>query len=218
MIDFKIELKKDLLEQFRDKNHIEDFVEVVGTQLNEVYAFFEELVALRAINNAEGIQLDRIGDIVVLTRKEAAILAGFTDEEGYLNDATYRKYLIYKILKNTCNSTYYDILKCMKMFWGDHELKYREDPKEPATIIFDFDASPDLNNENINTPLVKAAGVKLHLKMHQESETSVYAGVAFVMGSVATYECDEAVIEPNTYLSDADGLILTSENNEWLIE
>ena len=136
MADFVSALKADLVEQFRGKENIEGLVEVIGIQLQAVYDFYEQLRNERDVYTAVGKQLDGVGDIAVMTRKEAGQLAGKPIPFEVIDDDTYRQYLIYKILKNTCDCTYPDIIKAFRMFW-DRPLYYTEDPDEPATMIFD---------------------------------------------------------------------------------
>ena len=164
MADFVTKLKEDLVEQFRGKANIEALMEVVGIQLQEVFDFYEQLRTERSVEKAVGKQLDGVGDIAVMTRKEAGQLAGNPIPFEVIDDDTYRQYLIYKILKNTCNCTYPDIIKAFRMFW-DRPLYYTEDPEQPATMIFDTGELPgDVDTTPLfRTPLIRAAGVTLKL-------------------------------------------------------
>lgn len=164
MADYVATLKADLVEQFRGKDNIEALVEVIGIQLQAVYEFYEQLRNERDVYSAVGKQLDGVGDIAVLTRKEAGQLAGDPIPFEVADDETYRQYLIYKILKNTCDCTYPDIIKAFRMFW-DRPLYYTEDPAEPATMIFDTGELPgDVDTTPLfRTPLIRAAGITLRL-------------------------------------------------------
>lgn len=175
MADFVTKLKEDLVEQFRGKANIEALMEVVGIQLQEVFDFYEQLRTERSVEKAVGKQLDGVGDIAVMTRKEAGQLAGNPIPFEVIDDDTYRQYLIYKILKNTCNCTYPDIIKAFRMFW-DRPLYYTEDPEQPATMIFDTGELPgDVDTTPLfRTPLIRAAGVtlKLYARTSVEMETA----------------------------------------------
>lgn len=159
-----VELKDNLLEQFRGKPYIEALVEVIAEQFQDVFDFFDQLRTERDVKNAVGKQLDNVGDIVVLNRIEAAQLAGDPIPYDVLDDETYRQYLIYKILKNTCDCTYPEIIKAFKMFW-DRPLYYTEDPEQPATMIFDTGEMQGTVDTRplFETPLLKAAGVTVKL-------------------------------------------------------
>ena len=164
MADYVVALKKDLVEQFRGKANIEALVEVIGAQFQQVYDFYDQLRYNRDVYTAIGKNLDGVGDIAVLTRMEAAQIAGDPIPFEVIDDERYRQYLIYKILKNTCDCTYPDIIKAFRMFW-DKPLYYTEDPAYPATMIFDtgeMDGTVD-TTPLFNTPLLRAAGVTLKL-------------------------------------------------------
>lgn len=175
MADFVTKLKEDLVEQFRGKANIEALMEVIGIQLQEVFDFYEQLRTERSVEKAVGKQLDGVGDIAVMTRKEAGQLAGNPIPFEVIDDDTYRQYLIYKILKNTCNCTYPDIIKAFRMFW-DRPLYYTEDPEQPATMIFDTGELPgDVDTTPLfRTPLIRAAGVtlKLYARTSVEMDTA----------------------------------------------
>lgn len=164
MVDYISVLKEDLVEQFRGKPNIEALVEVIGIELQQVADFYEQLRTERDLDHAVGKQLDGVGDIVVMTRKEAGELAGDPIPFDVIDDDTYRQYLIYKILKNTCDCTYPDIIKAFRMFWN-RPLYYTEDPDEPATMIFDTGDLPgDVDTTPLfKTPLIRAAGITLRL-------------------------------------------------------
>ena len=86
MADFVEKLKSDLVEQFKGKPHIEALMEVIGEQLQDVADFYEDLRTLRGIHTALGKQLDGVGDIVVLNRAEAGVLARQTKAEQLITD------------------------------------------------------------------------------------------------------------------------------------
>lgn len=175
MADYVATLKNDLVEQFKGKANIEALMEVIGAELQQVYDFYDQLQQDRGVHTAVGKQLDGVGDIVVMTRMEAGRLAGDPIPFEVIDDETYRRYLIYKILKNTCDCTYPDIIKAFRMFW-DRPLYYTEDPEQPATMIFDtgeMDGTVD-TTPLFTTPLLRAAGVtlKLYARTKTELETS----------------------------------------------
>ena len=62
MDDFLDRLRRDTIEQFRDKPNIDVYQKALARQLSELYAFFTELDTLQWLQNAEGVQLDGIGD------------------------------------------------------------------------------------------------------------------------------------------------------------
>lgn len=190
MADYAVLLKSDLLEQFKDKPVISALMDAIGEQLTDVYNFFEALKLERTIERAVGKQLDGIGDIVVLTRKEAGELACIKESVFVLEDEEYRNYLIFKIWRNSNNCTYYDILKAIRMFWPK-PLYYSEDPEIPATMILETDTlTPEDHVENLlRAPIIKAAGVGLRLTAITESpevQGGFYIGVVMGQGIIST--------------------------------
>lgn len=196
MVDYVATLKEELVEQFRGKKRIEDLVEVIGIEIQQVFDFYQQLRNERDVQSAVGKQLDGVGDIAVLSRMEAGQLAGNPIPFDIIDDDTYRQYLIYKILKNTCDCTYPDIIKAFRMFW-DRPLYYSEDPEQPATMIFDtgemqgnVDTTP-----LFKTPLIRAAGVtlKLYARTSTPMETSklhILSGLGFAVTETALPEVE----------------------------
>lgn len=167
-IDFSADLKKDLVTQFKDQPNLDALLTVVEKQFTDLCDFLNDLRRKRSVETAEGVQLDRIGDITVLSRAEAGALSMLSEDEPYvISDEDYRLYLIFKIWKNTNNTTYYDVLKAFQMFWK-RPLHYREDPALPATMIFETDPldpkDPTQDPQKLfRAAFVKAAGVGIHV-------------------------------------------------------
>lgn len=180
MDDYRKKLKDDLLEQFRGKHNINVLMDALGRQLQEVYEFYEQLRKDRGVKTAVGKQLDGVGDIVVLSRMEAGRLAGNPIPFDILDDETYRQYLVYKILKNTCDCTYPDIIKAFRMFW-DRPLYYSEDPAQPATMIFDTgEMQGNVDTRPLfRTPLLRAAGVTL--KIYARTSTPMKPAILHIL-------------------------------------
>lgn len=170
MDDFSVGLKKELVEQFKGKANIEALVEVLGSELQEIADFYEQLRTMRDLKQAAGKQLDGVGDIVVLSRMEAGKLARSPTQTEAIEDDVYRKYLIYKILKNTCNCTYPELIKAFRMFW-DKPLYYSEDPEYPATMFLKTGTlRPEDHAEDLlSAPIIKAAGVGIHITATTEA-------------------------------------------------
>lgn len=167
MVDYRTALAGDLVEQFRGKPKIEALLDVIGDELQAVYDFFAQLRQNRDLYSAIGAQLDGVGDIAVLSRAEAgefAGRAGFQNPSEEITDEIYRRYLIYKVLKNNCDCTYPDIVKAFRMFW-DKPLYYSEDPEHPATMFLETGKlSPDDHAEKLlGAPVIKAAGVGIRV-------------------------------------------------------
>ena len=170
MPDYVELLRGDLVDQFKEKPVIDALVSAIGEQLNDVRRFYEDLRDRRGLQTSMGQQLDGVGDIVVLSRLEAGALACINESVYVLDDESYRRYLIFKVWKNTNNCTYHDVIKALRMFWPK-PLYYREDPEEPATMVFETDMlSPEDDVPKLlNAPLIKAAGVGIKVIARTES-------------------------------------------------
>lgn len=173
-IDYAADMKRDLLEQFKGKPRIEALVEVMAEQMQDLFDFFVQLRNERDVYHSVGKQLDGVGDIAVLTRMEAGKLMGDPIPVDIIEDDLYRQYLIYKILKNTCDCTYPDIIKAFRMFW-DRPLYYSEDPQWPATMIFDTGEMQGYVDTRplFTIPLLRAAGVTLKIYARTSTDMGV---------------------------------------------
>lgn len=213
MVDYIERLRSDLAEQFKNKPIIDALIEAIGEQLTDISIFFEELKTLRWLQTAEGKQLDGIGNIVVLSRKEAGELASFSRNDYVIDDEQYKTYLIYKIWKNTCVCTYRDIIKAFKMFW-DKPLYYSESIDEPATMRFETDnlRPEDDASKILNAPFVKPAGVRIHITaktVNPMMGTSVQVKTLIGRGAMITVLPE---IEIGIALDDTAEIIPASQN------
>lgn len=199
-------MTSDLLMQFKGESCTNNIIllSALAKQLDDLCGMFrqlEERTFLRKLSEnesgdslsygAHGIQLDRIGEIVEMTRKQATLVSNKIEsvddieKSGYITDDTllkfikenfstyypeialedseYSEYLYYKIFLNSSYCTYDDVIKSLKMFWTKTPIYYQEKPEEPATI---FLSTPELKPEQnarlfFLAPVVKAAGVRL---------------------------------------------------------
>lgn len=183
--DYLQKLENDMLQQFKGQPNIEVLLKALARQLQDVYQFFVDLRDKRSLQMAIGRQLDGIGDIVVLSRDDADLLAGLAERRLAMNDELYRDYLLYKIHINTNICTYLDVYRALKMFWNVSPLYYEERPEWPATMFF---STPVLKPEDMperlfRIPVIKAAGVMLKIMVTTETpeaSTCAYAsGVVF---------------------------------------
>ena len=214
MADYVATLKNDLVEQFRGKANIEALMEVIGAELQQVYDFYDQLRQDRGVHTAVGKQLDGVGDIVVMTRMEAGKLAGDPIPFEVIDDETYRRYLIYKILKNTCDCTYPDIIKAFRMFW-DRPLYYKEDPAEPATMIFDtgeMDGTVD-TTPLFTTPLLRAAGVTL--KLYARTKTEMETAKLYILSGLMCTSGAGIRPSPRTRSPASSETISLASNSIW---
>lgn len=215
--DYTDRLRADLIEQFKGQPRIEALLRVLGGQLQDVYTFFLQLQTTLDIDKCSGAQLDRIGSIVQLTRKEATALAQQSSYDYTDSDDMYRMFLHYKIFLNTAECTYSDIMRSIHMLW-DGELTYHEDPNYPATIILDYEMFSGKNNRQLtNIPILKPAGVRIRFRDHCNVQSKLYVAGSSMQMTKLTYTQQSAAVLP-LYLIDEDGNILTDEIGNILCE
>lgn len=205
MADYRDELYfeklyDDTVDQFKDKPNIRGLLEVIGHQMQDLYTFLCQLKHERSVMTAYGDNLDGCGDIVKMTRVDAARLSYCGEPIELLDDETYRRYLIYKILRNTSSCTYQEIIRLFQMFW-DRPLYYSEDPAYPATMVFDTGEMQGLvyTLPLFQTPVLKAAGVTLRLyaRTSTELEIDVLQIVDWLVYDLTYNEMPEAYVRIN---------------------
>jgi hypothetical protein len=148
----------------------------VAKQLQDVRLAQEQLHTLRWLTNAEGKQLDGIGDIVLMSRSDAAKLEIGKPDASAVDDTVYRKYLCYKIFLNTSKGTRKEIMKALRFFWSEAPLYYSEDPKYPATIFVDTaELAPDVPIGGLlDAPIIKPAGVRFIVRVNTKTPNDLY--------------------------------------------
>ena len=160
---------RDLPQQFIGKKNIEVLVRAFAKQLDEIWQVFGDLVGKTGIDTAMGRNLDKVGTIIPLTRKEAGELAGINVLEPVISDERYRMFLRYQLLRNTSECTYYDLIDGIELLWGYRRIHYIEDPRHPAVIIFQTDRL-DLDDGDLiefrPELCIRPAGVGVTLRKH----------------------------------------------------
>lgn len=172
----------DIPHQFLAKKNIEIFIKAFSKQLDEIYQVYQDLNLMTDIDTAVGKNLDYVGTIIPLTRKEAGEMAGIKEDGYIMSDDLYRRYLKYKKLVNTNDCTYYDMMEGIKLLWGDYPLLYKEDPEFPATITLTMPVIYEYTNLT-RIPIIKPAGVGVILEL-EIRESTFYVGSLFLFGEM----------------------------------
>ena len=159
-------LSGDFPHQFRGKKRTEALLKVIREELEELEKAREQLAAVLCVDTAHGEQLDRIGEIVVLSRAQAGLLAtqGGSIDFDVIDDERYRKYLKYKILANTSHSTYYDIITAVKTIWDVDKVSYNENTDGPASLTVSFPYEYKPGEDIFLLPPLVAAGVGINIR------------------------------------------------------
>ncbi len=155
---------KDIPQQFLGKKNIEVLIRAFARQMQELLQVFDDLDTALDLEKAGGQNLDYVGTIVSLSRKEAGILAGIGVEEPVISDERYRQFLKYKVLRNTNNCTYDDIMQSIEILWRTDNIRYVEDPGRPATILIRLqtvDVDSEVDPLIGKVMAIKPAGVAL---------------------------------------------------------
>jgi len=150
--------------QFQGKTNIDAIIRAFSKQLQEVAEIFDQLKEATNLDDAIGINLDNIGEIAVLSRSEAYVVLG--TKSKVIDDEVYRKVLQYKVLKNTCDGTYYDLMNSIMMLFNTKTIYYKEDPNYPATAFISIDElNLDDTDPGLGTTLaIKPSGVRVIYK------------------------------------------------------
>lgn len=194
-------LIEDFPWQFRGKPKIEALCQCWDRQFEEIFFCLEQMKLILDVDRAQGAQLDRIGDIVVLSRADAGLLAAQAGNLDFdvIDDVRYRKYLKYKILENTSNATYKDIISAIKMIWGADKIKYLENEEGPASLTVSFPYHYTAGDVFILPPLT-AAGVGIHVRAETElqPDPATLKSSAFTQNLV-TCTISERMMKAATY-------------------
>ena len=158
----------DLPQQFQGKELIEGLISAFAKQLEEIQGVFKELDLQTDLESAVGKNLDMVGDIVTLTRKEAGVLAGIDVEDPVISDERYRQFLKYQMLVNTNECTYNDLMDGLALLWDVSPIYYKEDPALPAVIILTMPfLTPGGKVVTLGeVPMVKPAGVRIEFQYY----------------------------------------------------
>lgn len=153
---------EDMPQQFQGKERIEALISVFARQIEELYKVFTQLDTETDLESAVGINLDMVGDILCLSRKDGNAIIRKT--KGYtMTDDVYRKVLKYKTILNSCECTYADIMRSIALLWDADDIVYLEPKDRPATVLLTMPmVSLDAIDPAIGKVLtIKAAGVSL---------------------------------------------------------
>jgi hypothetical protein len=186
----------DIPQQFLGKERIEALIKAFSRQLQEIMEVISDLDNCTDIDTATGQNLDMVGTIIPLTRKEAGVLAGINSDEPVISDERYRQFLRYQSLVNTNECTYYDLMEGLSLLWDVSPIYYIEDPAMPATIILTMPfLKPGGEVVRVGeVPMVKPDGVRIEFEYQIKVvvETLVkWVGAVYDLLRCGTFKCGE---------------------------
>lgn len=185
-------ISTDLLEQFKGKPNIEALCKVLDNQIKQLTDTFDKIEYETSLDTARGKQLDKIGEIVGLTRAEGALLCGEKINFNVLDDARYRKYLKYAAYMGSNSCTYYDLINSLQMVWGDTgTVKYIEDSTKPATIVLELSTGNEETLHLGDIPSIKPAGVDIQYRISLTRKIRIAHEIHFYTSGIAcgTHYC-----------------------------
>lgn len=152
----------DMPQQFQNKPRIEALVKAFSKQMDELYAVFDELDTMTDLETAVGTNLDMVGDILNLSRKDAHIIIREA-ENAVITDAVYRQVLKYKSIANSGDCTYDNLMSAINLLWDTDNITYYEPPDRPATALLTI---PTVDIDGVDPTIgkvlsIKAAGVQI---------------------------------------------------------
>lgn len=152
----------DLPHQFQGKPRIESLLNVFSKQIEELYDVYNQLDMETDLDTAIGKNLDRVGDIMNLSRKDAHLIVRAA-ENAEITDSLYRQVLRYKAIVNSCDCTYYDIMDSINLLWNTDNIEYVESEDRPATVLLTM---PTVSLDSIDPAVgriltLKPAGVAM---------------------------------------------------------
>ncbi|MCD8201899.1 MAG: DUF2612 domain-containing protein [Clostridia bacterium] len=151
----------DMIQQFKKGNLNNILADETDRQLEELRYAVYTISAFVNLDVAEEKILDAIGDILCLSRADAAKLIT-AEEYTLLEDEEYRMYLKYQSAANVAQGTYQDIVDEIKLILGDdYSVMFIESEEHPGTVIVEIG---NLEGQSIpldKLPILKPAGVSL---------------------------------------------------------
>lgn len=147
---------RDMPQQFHEKHNIDILIKAFARQFEEVEQMLKDVNELTTLDNAKGVNLDNVGDIVCLSRKDARTVLKDTTAKK-IKDDVYRKAIQWKTLKNTCDCTYDDIMTSLNLIWNTDNITYFEDPNVPATV---FILLPSVGFDEVDPSVGRVLAIK----------------------------------------------------------
>ncbi len=151
---------EDMPQQFHGKRNIEILLSAFSRQLDEIMHVFDDLKEKTEIDTAFQKNLDGVGDILNMSRRDATAIV--REAMTYtMSDELYRQVLRYQKLKASTECTYEDIMGAISLLWDTSKISYVEDPSRPATILFSLpEVGVDAEDPAVGRILsIKPAGV-----------------------------------------------------------
>ena len=158
-------------------SNIDGIIRSLSTEYENALLFLSSLEKLNDFDACTGIWLDRLGQLVCMSRQQAGAMIG--SRELADDDDIYRICLKYKAFVNSCRCTPDEIIEATKIIFGATQVVYSERRDVPATIFLSVSAPfSDMVLSILGTHdiIVRPAGVKVRVNYSTEdAETFGFA-------------------------------------------
>lgn len=161
-------------EQFKDKDNYVAFLNLLAAPAQDIEDALYDLLTLRAIDTAEGTQLDNIGTIV-------------GQDRGGLDDDEYRPRLRARIATNRSAGTYTDLISITRLILDGEDVTVTLEPQYPAGLVVNIGG--DAISEELSDALIsflrdgRAGGVRLILEYLPGAEAFKFATFTKLSGA-----------------------------------
>lgn len=158
-------------------SNIDGIIWSLSPEYENVLLFLSSLEKLNDFDACTGIWLDRLGQLVCMSRQQAGAMIG--SRELADDDDIYRICLKYKAFVNSCRCTPDEIIEATKIIFGATQVVYSERRDVPATIFLSVSAPLSdmvLSILGAHDIIVRPAGVKVRVDYSTEdAETFGFA-------------------------------------------
>lgn len=158
-------------------SNIDGIIWSLSPEYENALLFLSSLEKLNDFDACTGIWLDRLGQLVCMSRQQAGAMIG--SRELADDDDIYRICLKYKAFVNSCRCTPDEIIEATKIIFGATQVVYSERRDVPATIFLSVSAPfSDMVLSILGTHdiIARPAGVKVRVNYSTEdAETFGFA-------------------------------------------
>lgn len=150
-------------------SNLDGIIWAVAPEYENASLFLGGLENLNDFDSCTGVWLDRLGQLVCLTRQQAGAMIG--SRELADDDDIYRVCLKYKAFVNSCRCTPDEIIEATRIIFGATQVVYSERRDTPATIFLSISAPfSDMVMSILGTHdlIVRPAGVKVRVDCSTE--------------------------------------------------
>lgn len=181
-----------LLQQFKEKQRIEDFLSAFLDQVQEIEDAAWELYIERTLENADGALLDQLGGLV-------------GEERRGRTDARYRRFIGVRILSNRSDGQVEQLYSILRQIFGGSFVGWI-DEYTPAAMTLELRTPVTTDTPSTEIDLVlgrsKGGGISLHAIYSEEA-----AADQFLFGSSVSTITNAGVLDSSaTPLGAADAL------------